>query len=97
MELHTFSSLNSEFLQQYNGCMDESDIAIVFFSKEAIKHKGLTPITEEQIKISFNKKNLIIFNDSEKLKIHLRSINLENKNLLMMSSGNFNKLDFNEI
>ena len=97
MELHTFSSLNSEFLKQYSGCMDESDIAIVFFSKEAIKHKGLTPITEEQIKISFNKENLLIFNDSEKLKIHLQSINLENKNLLMMSSGNFNKLDFNEI
>ena len=52
---------------------------------------------EEQIKISFNKEKLLIFNDSEKLKIHLQSINLENKNLLMMSSGNFNKLDFNEI
>ena len=75
----------------------ESDIAIVFFSKEAILHKGLTPITEEQIKSSFNKENLLVFSDCEKLKIHLQSINLENKNLLMMSSGNFNKLDLNEI
>jgi len=94
MELHTFSSLNSEFLQQYNGSMDESDIAIVFFSKEAIKLKGLIPITEEQIKKSFNKENLLIFSDSEKLKNHLQSINLENSNLLMMSSGNFSKLDY---
>ena len=97
MELHTFSSLNAKFLQQYKGCMDESDIAIVFFSKEEILHKGLTPITEEQIKSSFNKENLLVFSDSEKLKIHLQSINLEKKNLLMMSSGNFNKLDLNEI
>ena len=97
MELHTFSSLNANFLEQYNGCMEEADIAIVYFSKEAIKHKRLTPISENQVKASFRKENLIVFTDSNKLTKHLQSINLENRNLLMMSSGNFNKLDYNEI
>ena len=97
MELHTFSSLNANFLEQYNGCMEEADIAIVYFSKEAIKHKRLTPISENQVKASFRKENLIVFTDSNKLTKYLQSINLENRNLLMMSSGNFNKLDYNEI
>jgi UDP-N-acetylmuramate: L-alanyl-gamma-D-glutamyl-meso-diaminopimelate ligase len=97
MELHTFSSLNTKFLEQYNGCMKEADIAIVYFSETAIKHKGLDLITEDQIKKSFDKKNLLVFSDSTKLKDHLKTINLENRNLLMMSSGNFNKLNYNEI
>jgi len=97
MELHTFSSLNSKFLEQYNGTMQEADQAIVYFSKEAIEHKGLKPINEKKIKESFNKKNLKVFSSSKKLENHLKSINLSDKNLLMMSSGNFNNLNYDEI
>ena len=97
MELHTFSSLNSKFLEQYNGTMQEADQAIVYFSKEAIEHKGLKPINEKNIKESFNKKNLKVFSSSKKLENHLKSINLSDKNLLMMSSGNFNNLNYDEI
>ena len=97
MELHTFSSLNANFLEQYNGCMEEADIAIVYFSKEAIKHKRLTPISENQVKASFRKENLIVFTDSNKLTKHLQSINLENRNLLMMSSGTFEEMKMDSL
>jgi UDP-N-acetylmuramate: L-alanyl-gamma-D-glutamyl-meso-diaminopimelate ligase len=60
-------------------------------------YNNIRDVWMNQIKTSFNKENLLVFSDSEKLKIHLQSINLEKKNLLMMSSGNFNKLDLNEI
>ena len=97
IELHTFSSLNKDFLKQYSNSMNEADQAIVFFSLEAIKHKGLEPIKEEEIKSAFNNKDLIVISDDIKLKTHLKNLNLENTNLLLMSSGNFNKMNLDEI
>ena len=55
MELHTFSSLNKSFLKEYNGTMNEADMAIVFFSKEALKHKKLEDITPTDIYQSLEK------------------------------------------
>ena len=97
MELHTFSSLNKDFLKQYSNSMNEADQAIVFFSLESIKHKGLEPIKEDEIKSAFNNKDLIVISDDIKLKTHLKNLNLENTNLLLMSSGNFNKMNLDEI
>ena len=97
MELHTFSSLNEEFLQQYKGCMNEPDTAIVYFSPEAIAHKKLEPITEDQVHCSFDREDLLVFTDSEKLKKYLKYQNWENTNLLMMSSGTFDGLELKKL
>ena len=97
MELHTFSSLNEEFLQQYKGCMDEPDTAIVYFSPAAIAHKKLEPITSEQVHTAFNREDLLVFTDAEKLKNYLKSLNWGNQNLLMMSSGTFEGMSFGEL
>jgi len=94
MELYTFSSLNEAFLQQYKGCMDEPDTAIVYFSPEAIAHKKLEPITKEQVFIAFARENLQVFTSSSELESYLKSLNWEHQNLLMMSSGNFDGIDF---
>jgi len=92
MELHTFSSLNKEFLQQYRGSMDSADVAIVYFSEKAIAHKKLEPISKQQVLDAFGGKQLVIINDSEILFDYLSSLNWVNKNLLMMSSGTFDGL-----
>jgi UDP-N-acetylmuramate: L-alanyl-gamma-D-glutamyl-meso-diaminopimelate ligase len=97
MELHTFSSLNEEFLQQYKGCMDEPDTAIVYFSPAAIAHKKLEPITTKQVHSAFNREDLLVFTDAKKLEDYLKSLNWENQNLLMMSSGNFEGMEFGEL
>ena len=97
MELHTFSSLNKNFLKQYKNSMNDADEAIVYFSLEAIKHKGLEPISKDDVRFAFNKKNLTIITDNNQLKKHLKKIYHNNTNLLLMSSGNFNKINFNEI
>ena len=89
MELHTFSSLNEEFLKEYKGSMDKPDMAIVYFSSSAIAHKKLEPITPEQVLAAFGRKDLLVFTDSEKLEIYLNNLNWGNTNLLMMSSGTF--------
>lgn len=93
MELHTFSSLQENFLPQYKGCMDKADVALVYFNPEVIAHKHLPPITPRQVKDAFGRKDLQVFTDARKLENKLRSLNYDGKVLLMMSSGNFSGLD----
>lgn len=93
MELHTFSSLTEEFLQQYAGCMDNANIPIIFFNPEAVKHKKLPPISAEKILDSFQNKNLQVFDNSLNLKEKILSINSLNTVFLFMSSGNFDKIN----
>lgn len=97
MELHTFSSLTEEFLKEYNGAMNEADEAVVYFNPHTIAHKKLKPITEEQVKSAFARNDLKIFTDSNELVSYLKSEKFANKNLLMMSSGNFDGIDFNKL
>ena len=97
MELYTFSSLNEEFLKQYKGCMDEPDTAIVYFSPETISHKKLKRITKTQVLTAFCRKDLLVFTDVKKLQNYLKTLTWKNKNLLMMSSGNFNGIDLEKL
>jgi len=97
MELHTFSSLNEEFLAQYNSAMALADEAIVYFNPHTIAHKKLTSISEEQVKKAFGGNNLKVYTDSNLLLKDLLKMNFDNKNLLMMSSGNFDGIDFKEL
>lgn len=97
MELHTFSSLNETFLAEYNGAMNDADEAIVYFNPHTIAHKKLKPITEEQVLKYFNRKDLKIFTESNALVNYLKSKSLKNNVLLMMSSGNFDGIDFKQL
>ncbi len=97
MELHTFSSLNKDFLAQYDGSMETADEAYIYYSPETIAHKRLDPISPEEIQQAFNSSNVTVFNNSEKLIATLKDRNWDNSNLLMMSSGNFNGVDFIEL
>ena len=94
MELHTFSSLNETFLAEYKGAMNDADEAIVYFNPHTIAHKKLKPITEQQVFEYFNRKDLKVFTNSGDLQDYLRSKSLKNNVLLMMSSGNFDGIDF---
>lgn len=97
MELHTFSSLTEEFLNEYNGAMDLVDEAIVYFNPHTIAHKKLKEITVEQVKKAFNRADLKVFTKSSDVTGYLKSINWQNKVLLMMSSGNFDGIDFSAL
>jgi UDP-N-acetylmuramate: L-alanyl-gamma-D-glutamyl-meso-diaminopimelate ligase len=97
MELHTFSSLNEEFLNQYKGSMDLADEAIVYFNPHTIAHKKLKEITQEQVHKAFNRKDLKVFTKSADVIAHLKAKQWNNKVLLMMSSGNFDGVDFENL
>jgi UDP-N-acetylmuramate: L-alanyl-gamma-D-glutamyl-meso-diaminopimelate ligase len=97
MELHTFSSLSGHFLDYYRGTLDSAHIPIVYFNPHAIELKRLPVLTEERVRQSFGIRELLVYTDSEKLARDLSSISWTDKNLLLMSSGNFNDLPLDEM
>ena len=97
MELHTFSSLNAEFLLQYKGSMDMADDAIVYFNPHTIAHKGLAEITKDQVFEAFGRRDIKVFTSSQDVVAEIKSHKWENTNLLMMSSGNFDGIVFEKL
>lgn len=97
LELHTYSSLNAEFLKQYEGALDAADVAVVFYSPDAVKIKKLEEVTYDQIAQSFKRDDLVIYTNPADFKNYLFSQNLDNSALLLMSSGNYGGLDFDEV
>jgi UDP-N-acetylmuramate: L-alanyl-gamma-D-glutamyl-meso-diaminopimelate ligase len=97
LELHTYSSLNAEFLKEYQGALEYADVAVVFYSPDAVKIKQLDEVTYEQIAQSFNRKDLIIYTNPAEFKRFLFHKNIENTALLLMSSGNYGGLNFDEV
>jgi UDP-N-acetylmuramate: L-alanyl-gamma-D-glutamyl-meso-diaminopimelate ligase len=97
IELHTYSSLNEKFLSHYKGCMDAVDVPKVYFNPHTIKLKRLPAITKDQVKEAFANSGIEVYTDSKKLLNDLLAMNWKNKNLLMMSSGNFDGIDFGEL
>lgn len=97
LELHTYSSLNPEFLSEYQGALDAADTAAVFYSPHAVEIKKLDPISEAQIADAFQRDDLKIFTNPEDFKSFLFAQNFENTALLLMSSGNYGGLNFEEV
>ena len=97
LELHTYSSLNPDFLKEYKGALDAADTAVVFYSPKAVAIKKLSPISEKQIFDAFEREDLLIFTEPSNFKNFLFDQNFENKSLLLMSSGNYGGLDFKEL
>lgn len=97
LELHTYSSLNAEFLEEYKGALDKADVAVVFYSPHAVQIKKLEEVTKEQIGNAFQRDDLIIYTNPQDFKEFLFSQDISDKALLLMSSGNYGGLDFDEV
>ena len=97
LELHTYSSLNAEFLKEYEGALDAADVAVVFYSPDAVKIKQLEEVSYDQIAQSFQRDDLIIYTNPAEFKDFLFNYDLNNSALLLMSSGNYGGLNFDEV
>ena len=93
LELHTFSSLNENFMNEYNGALDKADVAVVFYSKHALELKRMPDLPKEKVIAGFNKAGLAVLNDKETLWQFMQEQNYSNANLVLMSSGNYDGLD----
>jgi UDP-N-acetylmuramate: L-alanyl-gamma-D-glutamyl-meso-diaminopimelate ligase len=97
LELHTFSSLSSEFLPYYKKSMSDCDIPIVYYSPDAVLHKKLPLPQVQNIIDGFQQYNLEVFTNSELLFKKIKSYMNEDCVILLMSSGNFNNIDINSL
>lgn len=99
-ELHTFSSLSADFLKEYAGSMDSADDAIVYFSHHALKLKGLPPLSKEDVKAHFLTNGLHAIDNKDELASTVKTL-LNNSTkpvcLLLMSSGTFDGIDWNNV
>ncbi len=93
LELHTFSSLNENFINQYRDTLKSADFAILYYDPNAVLKKGLSEINHQEIINAFNDKNLKVFSDNIKLEEFLLNQSFANSNLLFMSSGNYASID----
>jgi UDP-N-acetylmuramate: L-alanyl-gamma-D-glutamyl-meso-diaminopimelate ligase len=97
LELHTFSSLNADFLPLYEASMLAADKAIVYFNPMTVAHKRLPEISVDQVKDAFNQPDLWVYNDAGKLVNDLLNSGWKGSNLLIMTSGNFDGQDLDAL
>ena len=97
LELHTYSSLDSSFIIRYRNSLEKADLPIVFYDPEALKIKNRTPMSPKEIALAFDLKELLVFTEPQKLKNYLMELNYHKSVLLMMSSGNYGGISWEEL
>jgi len=97
MELHTYSSLNKEFIAEYKNCMDGADVKVVFFNPHTIELKRLEKITNEEVKKLFGHDDLEVLNKKDEIENFLHQQSFANSVLLLMSSGTFDGMNLPEM
>jgi len=93
LELHTFSSLDQNFMKEYKGAMEMADDAIVFYSKHALELKRMNFLEPQAVKNGFQKENLEVITERKILEEKLKSYSFNNTNFLFMSSGNYDGMN----
>lgn len=93
LELHTFSSLNEHFMKEYNGALNEADVAIVFYSRHALELKRMPFLDPDSVKEGFNRPDLIVITHRDELEKTLKNFDTNDANFLFMSSGSYDGLN----
>lgn len=99
-ELHTYSSLSANFLKEYKGCMDNADNAVVYFSHHALELKGLPELSKEEVHQYFDTEGLSAIDNKEELEAQVKHLLKDSEKptcLLLMSSGTFDGIDWNDV
>ena len=96
MEIHTFSSLNKEFLPQYRSCMDGADDALVYYNPAVVEQKRLDAISIQNVQEAFGNEVLVV-NKTEDVLRQIEQNLCPNQVVLFMTSGNFDGLNLDEL
>ncbi|WP_421753188.1 UDP-N-acetylmuramate--L-alanine ligase [Croceimicrobium sp.] len=97
LELHTFSSLNLEFMQQYANSMDPADTAIVYFNPEVLAHKKLPSLSIEEVQKAFASEKVKVIMKSDELEAMIQEQKDKHEIIVLMSSGNFDGIDWTKV
>jgi len=97
LELHTYSSLNVNFMNEYKGALDQLDESVVFYAKHALEIKQMPELPAQKVIEGFNKPGLLVMNEKNELEKWLLAIPNHDANILFMSSGNYDGLNINSL
>lgn len=97
LELHTYSSLNKKFLNEYKGALDSADYPCVYYNKHTLEMKKLPDINEDDVRLAFDHNKLLVTTNPDSLVDWLKSRKSDDAIFLMMSSGNFNGINLTEL
>jgi UDP-N-acetylmuramate: L-alanyl-gamma-D-glutamyl-meso-diaminopimelate ligase len=97
LELHSYSSLNMEYMPLYNGSLKEADRAMVYYNPSVVKQKRLPEPSPQEIRRHFGKEELEVYNDSAQLEHDLKNLEENTCILLLMTSGTFSGMDLHEL
>jgi UDP-N-acetylmuramate: L-alanyl-gamma-D-glutamyl-meso-diaminopimelate ligase len=97
LELHTYSSLNPDFMGEYRDTLQSADKKYIYLNDHAFKIKQMAPVSDVIIREKFNDATIIILRNSVEIKDILENLEFKNLNLLMMSSGDFGGTDINTL
>ncbi|MGB4838902.1 MAG: Mur ligase family protein [Saprospiraceae bacterium] len=95
VELHTFSSLNKDFIPNYKSTLSAADSAVVFYNEHTLQMKKMPELEDKFIQDSFDHPNLVVFKDEKMLYEYINGKQFSDYNILLMTSGNFNKMEMN--
>jgi UDP-N-acetylmuramate: L-alanyl-gamma-D-glutamyl-meso-diaminopimelate ligase len=97
LELYTFSSLTLDFLVHYKRTFEKADLVWIFYSKKELIKRGMCSFSNDDVQNKIDHKDVLIFNDKNDLKEKISKIKWVKTNLLLMSSGNFQEINFKQI
>lgn len=97
LELHTFSSLNLDFLPQYRGALAAADVALLYYSEHTLRIKQMAPLDRGAVQQAFGRDDLEVFTDIDELERRLADLEAPSSNLLLMSSGRFDGMDVQQL
>jgi UDP-N-acetylmuramate: L-alanyl-gamma-D-glutamyl-meso-diaminopimelate ligase len=96
-ELHTYSSLNKDFLPFYKGTLEKATYAFVYFNPHQFEMKKLAPLSKDAVKEAFSGQNLMVYNNSAEMFDYIKSRHYPNPVYLFMSSGDFDGCDLKQL
>jgi UDP-N-acetylmuramate: L-alanyl-gamma-D-glutamyl-meso-diaminopimelate ligase len=95
LELHTFSSLNKDFLPTYAQAMDRADEAVVYYDPAVLAHKQLPPLDPQFVADAFGPHpNLQVITEASELHQCVQRLDQHQRVVLLMSSGWFGNADW---
>jgi UDP-N-acetylmuramate: L-alanyl-gamma-D-glutamyl-meso-diaminopimelate ligase len=97
LELHTYSSLSSDFLPLYKGTLGNASLAFVYFNPHAIELKKLKHLSIEDVGKAFGGENIRVYNNSVEMFSFIKSRHFKCPLYLLMSSGDFDGFDISSL
>lgn len=97
LELHTYSSLNSDFLPLYKGTLANVTDAFVYFNPHAIEIKKLKHLSVEDVGNAFGGENIRVYDNSAEMFSYIKSQDYLCPVYLFMSSGDFDGFDIKRL